>query len=431
MRSTIVTLLVFTALSASPAQLSIETAKEDIIRLCSPEFVGRGYFAEGNAKAGNYLKARFREIGLVPIAADIGQKFEIEQNVVDGLATLEVNDRKLVLGRDFLPFATTGSGSNSRRTPIYYVRGGVFAPNKGINDYAAVASERAILIFDDEVSAQVQADKSIDPRSYSRAARIANAGELRASAAIFLVKELMASTPYEKANVAVFDVLLSSLPTPVESVRFEVEASMEEYDAENIIGMVKGTGETDTSIIICAHYDHLGGFADSLYFPGANDNASGVGMLLTLADYFATHPTKHSLVFIAFSGEDVGLIGSKYYSENPLKPLATTKFLLNLDMVASGNDGVMAVGGDDFPEFYAILKAANESLALGPLYKRWNAPNGDHHFISQKGVKTFFLYANQGTQPYHSFQDVPATLDWKAFAHILALSKEFIAAIAN
>ncbi|MBI3004803.1 MAG: M28 family peptidase [Ignavibacteriales bacterium] len=431
MRNKAITILVLVLLSSSPAQDLLERAKQDIEFLASPEFAGRSYYADGNKKAAQYLKSRFREVGLLSVDSDYGQTFEIELNVVEGSPQLIVNDQELVLGRDFLPFATTGSGSGSRRNPIYYVRGGVFAPDNRINDFASVRSESAILIFDDEVPAAIQSDKSIDPRSYSRSTRIAIARELRASAAIFLVKKLMYSTPYENADLPVFDVLAGSLPTPVQSIRYDVEASMEEYDAENILGLLKGTAPTDTSIIVCAHFDHLGGFADSLYFPGANDNASGVAMLLALAQHFVMQPPKHSILFIAFSGEDVGLVGSKYYAEHPLRPFTETKFLLNLDMVASGNDGVMAVGGEDSPEFYSILKSVNDSLKLGPLYKRWNAPNSDHYFISQKGVKTFFLYANQGKQPYHSFADLPTTLDWKAFAHIFALSKEFISALAN
>ncbi len=417
--------------SASPAQDDFQRARLDIERLASREFVGRGFAFDGNNKAGNFLKARFREIGLEPVGTGFGQEFEIELNVTEGLPRLTINDRPFILGTDFLPFATSGSGSGKGNAPVYYVKSGLFLPNKKINDFAAVEREGAILIFDEEIPSEIQSDTAVDRRYYSRPARIAIAAELKASAAIFLVKKLMYSAPYGQSSLPVFDVLRSSLPTPVNKIDFEVETSMEAYDAENIVGIVRGTGMPDSAIIICAHYDHLGGFADSLYFPGANDNASGTAMLLALAGYFSENPVRFSIVFIAFSGEDIGLIGSRYYSENPLVPLDRTKFLLNLDMVASGDDGVMAVGGEDFPDYFSILKAVNDTLGMGPLYKRWNAPNGDHFPISQKGVKTHFLYANHGNQPYHSFLDLPATLDWKAFAHIFRLSKGFIRVIAN
>jgi hypothetical protein len=417
--------------SALPAQDEFRRARQDIERLASREFVGRSYAFDGNNKAGDFLKARFREMGLEPVGTDFGQPFEIELNVVEGLPRLSINDRPLILGTDFLPFATSGSGSGKENAPVYYVKSGLFFPNKNINDFAGVGSKGAILIFDDEIPPEIQSDTSIDRRYYSRPARIAIAAALKADAAVFLVKRLMYSTPNEKSDVPVFDLLQSSLPNPVDNISFQVESSMESYDAENIIGMVRGTGKSDSTIIVCAHYDHLGGFADSLYFPGANDNASGTAMLLALAEYFSRNPIRYSIVFIAFSGEDVGLVGSTYYAQNPSAPLEKTKFLLNLDMVASGDDGVMAVGGENFPEYYSILKAVNDTLGMGPLYKRWDAPNGDHYPISQKGVKTFFLYANHGNQPYHSFLDVPATLDWRAFGHIYRLSRSFIRIIAN
>ncbi|MCC6397745.1 MAG: M28 family peptidase [Bacteroidetes bacterium] len=413
------------------AQESFDRAKKDIEQLTSKEFAGRSFVFDGHAKACAFLKDRYREIGLSPVGDEYGQSFDIALNVVEGVPSLLVNGRPLALGADYLPFATTGSGTSDGYAPIFYVKSGLFVPDRNINDFNAVKSQGAILIFEEEIPQSIQADKGIDPRNYSRATRIEIAKVLKASAAIFLVSKLSYSTPYARSEMPVFDVLKASFPSPITSISFNVTSSVDEYESENVVGLLKGTGSSDSIIIICAHYDHVGGFADSLYFPGANDNASGTAMLLSLAEYFKANPVTHSILFISFSGEETGLIGSKYYSENPLLPLEKTKFLLNLDMVASGDDGVMAVGGEDFTSYFDILNSANDSLKLGPLYKRWNAPNGDHYFISQKDVKAFFLYANQGKQPYHSFQDTPATLDWKAFNHIYQLSKSFIQRIGN
>ena len=82
-------------------------------------------------------------------------------------------------------------------------------------------------------------------------------------------------------------------------------------------------------IYIVGHYDHLGRMGKEVYFPGANDNASGISMILSLAKELAQEEkTKYSMVFICFGSEEIGLVGSKYYTENPLVPLEKIKFLI-------------------------------------------------------------------------------------------------------
>ena len=88
-----------------------------------------------------------------------------------------------------------------------------------------------------------------------------------------------------------------------------------------------------------------------VYFPGANDNASGVAMLLNLANYYSKkeNQPKCSIAFIAFAGEEAGLLGSKYFSEHPLIPLNKMKFLVNLDLLGTGDEGMMVVNATCIP----------------------------------------------------------------------------------
>lgn len=81
-----------------------------------------------------------------------------------------------------------------------------------------------------------------------------------------------------------------------------------------MVGYIQGTRKPDSMIVLTAHYDHLGGLGNATYFPGANDNASGISMLLSLARYYSNidHRPEYTMVFIAFGGEEVGLIGSQF-----------------------------------------------------------------------------------------------------------------------
>ncbi len=114
--------------------------------------------------------------------------------------------------------------------------------------------------------------------------------------------------------------------------------------------------------------------------------------------YFKDHPLRRSIVFIGFSGEEEGLRGSRYFVENPLVPLENIRFLINLDMVASGTKGHH--GGCRqriLKQNLHVLSAVGDSLGIGPVGKRPNAPNSDHYFfIERMAFAASFLYTNKG-----------------------------------
>jgi Zn-dependent M28 family amino/carboxypeptidase len=225
----------------------------------------------------------------------------------------------------------------------------------------------------------------------------------------------------------VFQVYRDAWPNPVTQVSYSVRGEQDRsIESQNVLGWVPGTTEPDSFIIIMAHYDHIGALGDEFYFPGANDNASGVALLLALAESIAAHPLKNSVLFTAFSGEEVGIIGSRYFAEHPPVDLNRAKFLLNFDMVASGESGVMAVAGEDFPDLFQDLVEVNALLGSTQLSKRRNAPNSDHYFLIQHGIPGFFLYTNRGTQPYHHVEDRSETLEWDDFLHVYNLARMFL-----
>ena len=232
-----------------------------------------------------------------------------------------------------------------------------------------------------------------------------------------------------KASIPVVEVLESTWNHNAQTVSLEVMARQNQnITAKNVIGLIEGTSKPDSFLVVTAHYDHLGSLGSKVYFPGANDNASGTALLLGLAEYFSTNPPAYSMMFIGFSGEEVGLLGSRYYVTHPLRPLANIRFILNFDMVASAEKGIMVQGGSDYPEYWQRIKRLNDS-ETGPnaqLSKRKNSPNSDHYFFLSQGVKGFYLYTKNGKQPYHSLKDVPQTLEWDDYEAIFQLAKGFL-----
>ena len=402
----------------------VARAQQDVRMLAAPEMAGRGYGTGGHLKAAAYIQEQFESIGLEALAGGHRQAFLVAADVFSATPRLEVDGAALRLGEAFLPYAASGPG-RATQASVVEVESGLVVPELGLDEYEGKQVEGAVVVLRSRVPDSVRANAS--PSVWSVEARLEEAALRGARAAVVLVDQLVFGSGIYNARLPAFDVLETTWPDAAEAVSFDVRVAQDRtVMAYNLIGLLPGTTYSDSTVLITAHYDGLGALGDSLYFPGANDNASGVALMLSLARYFKAHPLPYTLAFVAFSGEEKGLIGSRYFVEHPVLDLSQSRFLLNFDMVASGEEGVVAVGGTDFPAAYARLEAANEALGTAPLKRRANAPNSDHFFLIQAGVPGFYLYTNAGTQPYHHAADVPATLDWDDFLHVYRLSKTFI-----
>ena len=165
-------------------------------------------------------------------------------------------------------------------------------------------------------------------------------------------------------------------------------------------------------------------------FPGANDNASGVAMLLSLANYFSDKSPKYNLVFMAFGAEEAGILGSKYYVENPLFPLQDIKFVLNLDIMGTGDEGITVVNGTQHKKQFKLLSDINKKHKYLPKIKiRGRAANSDHYWFSQLGIPSFFIYTMGGIKAYHDIYDRAETLPMSEFNDLYHLLIEFLSEI--
>ena len=186
----------------------------------------------------------------------------------------------------------------------------------------------------------------------------------------------------------------------------------------------------DSFVVFGAHYDHLGMMGSNTFFPGANDNGSGTAMLLDLAAYYAMPENQpdYSIAFIFFSGEEAGLLGSEYYTEHPLFPLKNIKFMLNLDMVGTGSEGIKVVNGSIFKQEFEKLKALNEKGGyLKSVNERGEAANSDHYYFYKKEVKCFFIYTLGGEyKEYHTVGDKAAGLPLTKYTELFRLVCDFV-----
>jgi Zn-dependent M28 family amino/carboxypeptidase len=206
-------------------------------------------------------------------------------------------------------------------------------------------------------------------------------------------------------------------------------------DSENIWAYIEGSEKPNEIIVISAHYDHVG-TKDGEIYNGADDDGSGTVALLEIAQAFAKakkegHGPKRSILFLHMTGEEHGLHGSRYYSENPLFPLANTITDINIDMIgrrdeahAKSNNYVYIIGSDYLStDLYTICEDANKKyvhLNLDYTYNDRNDPNrfyyrSDHYNFAKNGIPSVFLF-NGVHADYHKPSDKVEKIEFDALA---------------
>jgi hypothetical protein len=212
------------------------------------------------------------------------------------------------------------------------------------------------------------------------------------------------------------------------SLRADVRSRQKEV--ANVVGYLPG--ETPEYVIIGAHYDHLGlGEQYSMapdqsgtIHPGADDNASGTAGVLGLARWFASQPKmKRGILFIAFAGEEIGLLGSSHYTSAPLLPLRNAVAMINLDMVGRLRDHKLTVGGTSSGDgLRALVESAGRRAGL-ELQTDDAAVYGssDHTTFKAKMVPVLFFFTGLHAD-YHRPTDTPDRIDPKATAQVVEVA---------
>lgn len=239
---------------------------------------------------------------------------------------------------------------------------------------------------------------------------------------------LMHSSSQKQENIAIIYINKEYLKNSEAEIQcqLKIQSKLEKIKTDNIYAFIPGTQYPDSFIVFTAHYDHLGNI-DTTYFPGANDNASGVAVLLDLMRYFKEHPAKYSVAFYFFTGEEIGLLGSEYYVKNPLFNLNRIKVLINLDLMGGGSEGIMVVNGKVFEKEFELLNSINKEKNYQLIIKsRGRAKNSDHYWFTEKGVKSFFIYTMGDIKAYHNTDDRAENLKFTNYEKIFVLIVEWI-----
>ncbi|MDR0927676.1 MAG: M28 family peptidase [Ignavibacteria bacterium] len=198
------------------------------------------------------------------------------------------------------------------------------------------------------------------------------------------------------------------------------------HKTQNVVGYVEGKNK-DKYVLITSHYDALGMFGDKV-FPGAQDNASGTAAVLDFASYFAENKPPYSLVFITFGAEEVGMLGSHYFADNPLVPLDKIHLVINLDLVGSGSEGLSIVNGTSQDKFVKQLERINNSEKyFWKILSADNRCNSDHCVFVEKNIPAVFLMTcGQEHKWSHSIYDSYENLPFTKYESLFRLIGDYI-----
>ena len=257
-------------------------AKNVIDTLCQPYFAGRGYVNDGDLKAARFVVKEFHEAGLQEFAGakDYLQPFNMPVNTFPGKMLVKIDGKELVPGQDYIVDPVSGGCKLVKLTLVYVDS---LWLNQIIRGYPGKIPKKDFAIAIDKK----QLEKTFTDNTFEKIS------QLNPSAIISINDgRLIWSVGSMPIDIPFIEIKKKRIDDQNKNIILEIDEREMEHNTQNITGYVKGSVYPDSFIFLTAHYDHLGEMGDHTYFPGANDNASGVAMLLDLARYFAKPENK-------------------------------------------------------------------------------------------------------------------------------------------
>lgn len=476
------------AATVGTARIDPDQYMEHIRYLASPDMKGRATGSPELERAAHYIAGQFRSIGLQPLQGkSYLQPFSVTTNAKLGRGNhFDYSDggriHALKFGQEFIPF--NFSSKTKVSGAVVFAGYGITAPEYNYDDYAGIdVKDKLALVLRHEpqeneeksvfagkvytehaqfyskaVNAKAHGAKGVilindapthsgdgdDLEKFGRAAGPSDAG-----IAFVQIKYKFARQWISEAGKDL-DEIVREIDKDLKPRSIALSASLridESIDvgrvirtAHNVAGYL--AGETNEYLAIGAHYDHLGhgeqfSMAPSLagtVHPGADDNASGAAGVIELARWFSRQPgQKRGILFLAFAGEELGLLGSGYYVNHPYLPADKNIGMINLDMIGRMKDGKLYVGGVGTGEGFKPM--LEHVIAKSSLHVDFSDATGygssDHTSFTAKQVPVLFFFSGlhgDYHKPSDTWDKIDAPQTLKMLELIGAVSEELIQA---
>ena len=452
--------IAFVSPSDKTPKITASEVSDHIKYLSSDELGGRFPGTEGDRLTEDYIIDEFKEYKITPAGEDgYKQPFDYISEIKLGSGnSLSIGNGELIkgAGEEFTPVYLSSNGTASGN--IVFVGYGINAPELNYNDYTGIDLKGKIaLLMMFSPGYNTPHDNPFS--KYERLRIKCAAAKEQGAAGIIVIKgpesgeeelvKLRMSGPGENLGIPVMDVkrsyveyiftnqkkqTLSEIQKSIDSLRvpqsFEFGGGMAEMKTDlervkantnNIIGMIEGKDPVlkNEFIVIGAHMDHLGDGLkygslyeghDAQIHNGADDNASGVAGVLELAQYYASNnkDLKRSLIFMCFSGEEAGLIGSAYFTKSDLMKKYNVVSMINLDMVGRLTDDKLSIGGTGTSSIWqGLLDSLNKTYNFTAAYSKDGYGPSDHASFYAKEIPVLFFFTGLH-KDYHKPSD-----DWQ------------------
>jgi len=383
--------------------------------LADDKLEGRRTGSPGEFAAMNYIADQFRQIGLQPKGVEgYFQSFDVnEGKQINTTTHFSINKDELKLDEDFFPFT--------------------FSPNTNIEAFPAIALQEPDMPWFIDLKEILTESKdspqfSLDDWIYNQATDLKKRG---ASALIFYnssdIDDHLKFDPKNKSDLVKIPVVyvkknaakkyFSDVSASVE-IEIRTDIGEKKRTGHNVIGYLNNGAPT--TVILGAHYDHLGYGEDGnsmlrtgerLIYNGADDNASGTAAVIEIARLIKNSGKKelknNNYLFITFSGEELGLFGSKYFVENPTIALSNVNYMINMDMVGRLNDStqVLTVGGfGTSPEWADVIKMKEKKSPFVIKIDSSGTGPSDHTSFYRKNIPVLFFFTGLHSD-YHKPTD--------------------------
>ena len=407
--------------AAKPDTQTLDNLKAHIRYLADDRLEGRRTGTKGEEMAAEYIRQQFYSIGLQPKGTEYYmQSFIINDGKkIDSITEMSVNDSKLITGREFFPFP--------------------WSPDISLEALPSIAVQEAGIpwFFDlKETLEENMSNPHFDLKDYIR--NNSKKAKDRGASAIILyntsaIDDKLAFDSKDRSEKLDIPVLYISRPvaekyfsdkTATLTIKMRIGISDKTRIGHNVIGYIDN--KATSTVVLGAHFDHLGygedgnsrhTAQDAAIHNGADDNASGTAALIELARKLKSSAAKgNNYLFIAFSGEELGLYGSKYFTEHPTIDLKTVSYMINMDMVGRLNDSskVLTIGGygtspawsSVISRDYFELPDANKKTAPSLVIKIDSSGTGpsDHTSFYRKDIPVLFYFTGLHTD-YHKPTD--------------------------
>lgn len=445
-------------------QVSADRMIADIAMLSSATYRGRQTGSEQDRASAEFIARRFSTLRLHRTPApppedqtapapfrEWTQTAPVTVTTIQDAALLRLglsrDQPPLRLGDDFLPILDSPS-ADIPPTPVVFAGYGLSNPADGYDDYAGLEVKDRIVLFlrgkpEGYTGPATHADKERLARDKGARAYLTATGPVLSAyearrgvtgrpSAFYSGTPETARLPGAWISTEQADAIVarSAGPPSLRALQEEIAKTRTprsritdvtgslRWDSRstpgtlyNVVSVIRGySPRADEAVIIGAHRDHFGAQA-GLLFPGADDNASGTAVLLEVARLLAEAPAgpKRSILFISFSGEEQGLVGSRLYVSQPIVPLPKTVAMINVDHAGIGN-GRLTVGVTGLEKQAAV--EAGQAAGVADLVDLFGFfPGGDHVPFKEAGVPTVTVVSSGIHPHFHQPTDTADTLD--------------------